>query len=542
MDFSIEKKLFNTNKAVNKTDKKTSDKNYQQYKTDPLKDSFEKAEKKDKIKSFFHKWRTTIGAAATGVVLITGAVIGKKKLDIRKAKKIQEQARKTAQEQAERIKAERLRKAEEESRLAAEKIKKQLEEKARLKAEQEAKIKAEKEAEALRLAKIAEENAYKEKVKNISDSFFQKFSTGGTVQADRNFSKLYSKYTAEEFLQGIIETVKEAEKQGLKESDIKSFYSKIKESTKYTRFEYKDNMERGWLDFNLSKAAQRRKDIIKDIENLEQSVERKNGETFGDYLTRLVDIRKSKMTKESPIERVRAKLKYDDTIQESAELTDDEMKRLTEWQPEIFKGLSKDEALCKLKDYTSGWTKAHTDDMRDTSAYESIEDILLKKGFSRYDSSTYRYRSKDYENEPLYRWMEIQKGNYKVKPDGSVDYNSKIESVDSFVDEYFKVGDEYVAPWMQSCSKSKKYAETYFHDDNAAMTVKLVIHPKGKVSKAADLRWGKYGENEAVYPAGTRFKVIDRHLEECVNANYKEGSICDSDRVFSRWIVDLQEL
>ena len=278
------------------------------------------------------------------------------------------------------------------------------------------------------------------------------------------------------------------------------------------------------------------------METLEQSFERKRGETFGDYLTRLADIRKSKMSKTSPVEKVRAKLKYDDTVLESVQLTVEEMTRLAQLKPEVFKGLSKEEALGKLRHYTDGWVKAHTDDISDTSAYQQIEDILLKKGFNRYDSSTYRYKSKDYEVEPLYRWMNIDKGNYKLKHDGSVDYDSKIESVDSFVDEYFKAGAEYTAPRMQSCSKNKGCAENYFHDNNQYMTVKLVIHPKGKVSKAADLGYGKYGNNEAVYPPGTRFKVIDRHIEECVNPYYKEGSIYSDNRVFSRWIVDLQEI
>ncbi len=339
---------------------------------------------------------------SSGIITVTTAVIGLKKLNIAKAKKLEEQARKVAQEQAERAKTEQLRKAQEESKQAAEKFQRQLEEKARLKAEQQAKIKAE----------------------------------------------------------------KEAEKQGLKELDVKSFYSKIKESTKNTRFEYKNEDYQIWYDFNLSKAAQRRKDIINDMETLEQSFERKRGETFGDYLTRLADIRKSKMSKTSPVEKVRAKLKYDDTVLESVQLTVEEMTRLAQWKPEVFKGLSKEEALGKLKHYTDGWVKAHTDDISDTSAYQQIEDILLKKGFKRYDSSTYRYKSKDYEVEPLYRWLNIDKGNYKLKHDGSVDYDSKIESVDSFVDEYFKAGAEYTAPRMQSCSKNKGCAETYFHDNN----------------------------------------------------------------------------
>ncbi len=549
MNFSTQLNLLTPNNSAKKVNEPVKNKNYRQYQNAPEKDSLKISSQENKPKEktgLAKKWGKIVATVGGGIALLTGTLIVKKKLDIKNAKRLQEEARKKSVEIAQKARAEQL-KREEEARTAAqkafeEKAQRQLEEKAKLKAEQEAKLKAQKEAEAQKAAQLAAEKAYQKKVKNISDSFFQKFGAGGTINVDSDFAKLYQKYTADEFLQGIIDTRKEAEKQGLKESDIKALFVKIKESTISTRFEYKDEFDKTAYDFNLSKAAQKRKDIINDIETLEQSVERKNGETFGDYLARLADIRKSKMQKTAHIERVKAKLQYDDITQEPAGLTDEEMKRLIQWKPEVFKDLSKEEALNKLKQYTDGWTQAHTADESNTSAYQQIEDILLKKAFKRYDSSTYRFRSNDYEVEPLYRWMSIYKGYYKLKPDGSVDYNSTIKSVDAFVDEYFKVGGEYTAPRMQSCSKNKGCAETYFHDNNQDMTVKLVIHPKGKVSKAADLGWGRYGENEAVYPAGTRFKVIDRHLEECVNPYYKEDSPYSDERVFFRWIIDLQEM
>ena len=549
MNFSTQLNLSGTNRTDKKNNTTVKNKNYLQFQTGPVQDSLKissQANKQKQKTGFVEKWGKIAATVGGGLVLLAGTLIVKKKLDIKIAKRLQEEARKKSAEIAQKAGAEQL-KREEEAKIAAQKAfeenaQRRLEEKAKLKAEQEVKLKAQKEAETQKAAQLAAEKAYQKKVENISDSFFQKFSTGGTVNVDSDFAKLYKKYTADEFLQGIIDTLKDAEKQGLKESDIKTLFDKIKESTKSTRFEYINKFERASHEFNLSNAARRRKDIINDIETLEQSIERKNGETFGDYLTRLVDIRKSKMPKASPVERVREKLKYDDTIPTPEGLTDEEMKRLIQWQPGVFEGLSKEEALSKLKYYTDNWTQAHTDDVSNTSAYQQIEDILLKKGFNRYDASTNQYSSKDYEVAPLYRWMSICKGNYKLKPDGSVDYNSKIESVDAFVDEYFKAGGEYIAPRIQSCSKNKGCAETYFHDNNQDMTVKLVIHPKGKVSKAADLGWGKYGENEAVYPAGTRFKVIDRHLEECVNPYYKENSPYSNDRVFSRWIIDLQEM
>ena len=590
MNFSTQLNLLTPNNSAKKVNEPVKNKNYRQYQNAPEKDSLKissqencprkirdkeqsdvneflechiekvssdgskarggncdtRLEKQKEKTGLVKKWGKIAATVGGGIALLTGTLIAKKKLDIKNAKRLQEEARKKSVEIAQKARAEQLKK-EEEARIAAqkafeEKAQRRLEEKAKLKAEQEAKLKAQKEAEAQKAAQLAEHNAYLEKLENIIATFFKKFSNGGTMHIDGDFCKFYTRYTAEEFLQNVIETVKNAEKQGIDESDIKKIFSVIKESIKSTKFEYQNEFDQTAYDFNLSKVAQKRKDIINDIETLEQSVERKDGETFGDYLARLADIRKSKMTKATPVERVRAKLKYDDTIQEPEGLTDEEMKRLIQWKPEVFKDLSKEEALNKLKQYADGWTMAHTSDESNTSAYQLIEDILLKKAFNRYDSSTYRFKSNDYEVEPLYRWMSIYKGYYKLKPDGSVDYNSTIKSVDAFVDEYFKVGGEYIAPRMQSCSKNKGCAETYFHDNNQYMTVKLVIHPKGKVSKAADLGWGRYGENEAVYPAGTRFKVIDRHLEECVNPYYKEDSPYSYDRVFFRWIIDLQEM
>ena len=528
MNFSVELPKFNNLQKVGASDAKEVAALHKYNK--PVTDSFEKKDDKNSPKAgFLEKRGKTVASVGAGTVAVTVSIVGLKKLNIAKARKIQEQARKTAQEQAERANAERLRKAEEESRLAAEKIKKQLEEKAILKAEQE--------AEALRLAKIAEENAYKEKVKNISDSFFQKYSKDITIEVNSYSNDFYSRYTADEFFKGIVETVKDAEKKGVKESDIKSIYSQIKESTKHTKLEYKKKSAVGSIsDFNLSNAIQRRKDIIKDIETLEQSVERKSGESFGEYLTRLIDIRKSKMPKDSYIERVRAKLKYEDTSLESVELTDDDIKRLSAWRPHDFKGVSKEEARKKLDTLLGEWQYAHCGSTSGTVDYREIEDIIFTKGFSRYDSSKYQPNNHDYEVAPLYRWMSISNENCRIKPNGDVDYKSSIKSVDSFIDEYFKVGGEFTALVHQCCSKNKKYAETYFHDDNSYMNIKMVIHPKGKLSKAADL----HGNNEAVYQQGTKFKVIDRHIEEYVCPNYKESS--DFNRVFSRWIVDLQEL
>ena len=274
MNFSTQLNLLTPNNSAKKVNEPVKNKNYRQYQNAPEKDSLKISSQENKPKEktgLVKKWGKIAAMVGGGIALLTGTLIAKKKLDIKNAKKLQEEARKKSVEIAQKARAEQLKREEEEARIAAqkafeEKAQRRLEEKAKLKAEQEAKLKAQKEAEAQKAAQLAAEKAYQKKVKNISDSFFQKFGAGGTINVDSDFAKLYQKYTADEFLQGIIDTRKEAEKQGLKESDIKALFVKIKESTLSTKFEYKDEFDKTAYDFNLSKAAQKRKDIINDIE------------------------------------------------------------------------------------------------------------------------------------------------------------------------------------------------------------------------------------------------------------------------------------
>ena len=540
MDFSINSNISNMNVASKKLDADLINKKQQPYRTKPKSDTLELSTSTPKKQGFFQKWGKTLAVAGATIGLVLGGIVLKKKIDVRKAKKLEEQARQIANEQAERARIEA-----ENARIAAEKAKaerlKELQEKARLKAEQEAKLKAEKEAEAQRLAKLAEEKAYKAKVDGMRNAYSEKYSLNRDLLVTSDVHTNLTKYTSDEFLEGIVETVKMAEKDGVKESDIINLYSEIKTSTKSVKLSYNNEYEQNWYEDTLNFVMNKRQSGISDLEALEQTIVRKDGETFGEYLSRLVETRRNNLPKDNGIATVKAKLHYENAPQQAVELTAEEMDRLAKWKPDVYEGLSKEEALSRVQGHARGWTSAYTDDCMNTSAFDEVEDILLNKGFPRYNSSTVG-NSGDYDVEPLYRWLRIQKGNYKLNPDGSVNYNSKITSLKDFVDESFVVGEEYVAPKLQSCSKNKGYAETYFHDDNPEMTVKLVIHPKGTTSKAVDIGCGRYGDNEAIYVGGTRFRVLNKRQEECINRNYSENSTVNGQRVFSRWIVDLQEI
>ena len=200
MNFSTQLNLLTPNNSAKKVNEPVKNKNYRQYQNAPEKDSLKISSQENKPKEktgLVKKWGKIAAMVGGGIALLTGTLIAKKKLDIKNAKKLQEEARKKSVEIAQKARAEQL-KREEEARIAAqkafeEKAQRRLEEKAKLKAEQEAKLKAQKEAEAQKAAQLAAEKAYQKKVKNISDSFFQKFGAGGTINVDSDMSNTISK-------------------------------------------------------------------------------------------------------------------------------------------------------------------------------------------------------------------------------------------------------------------------------------------------------------------------------------------------------------
>lgn len=124
---------------------------------------------------------------------------------------------------------------------------------------------------------------------------------------------------------------------------------------------------------------------------------------------------------------------------------------------------------------------------------------------------------------PVCRWM-----NFALH-DGSYD---------NFINSLPEEGEILNVDRIQSCSKNLTYAENEFRDNNSDMKVKYIIYPKSKVSKAVDIGSHKYGNNEVIYPAGTKFKVLHKGIEEYELKNYghnESGSI-------ARYCVYLQEV
>ena len=124
---------------------------------------------------------------------------------------------------------------------------------------------------------------------------------------------------------------------------------------------------------------------------------------------------------------------------------------------------------------------------------------------------------------PVCRWMQfaIHNGDY-----------------DNFINSLPEEGEILNVDRIQSCSKDLKQAENEFRDNNPDMKVKYIIYPKSKISQAADIGDRKYGNNEVIYPAGTKFKVLHKGIEEC---ELKNNTPAESGSVV-RYCVYLQEV
>ena len=121
MNYSINSQDFKAITTSRKLDDNLINKPQQSYKSTPSVDTYESSiPKQNEEKGFFSKWGKAIGITGAAIGLTVGGILVKKKIDINKAKKLEEQARKIAQEQAEKSRIEVERKTNE-MRIAAEK-------------------------------------------------------------------------------------------------------------------------------------------------------------------------------------------------------------------------------------------------------------------------------------------------------------------------------------------------------------------------------------------------------------------------------------
>lgn len=138
---------------------------------------------------------------------------------------------------------------------------------------------------------------------------------------------------------------------------------------------------------------------------------------------------------------------------------------------------------------------------------------------------------------PLVRWISTPW--YEINPHTGhligLDKPAQFKTSKEFV-ERFQVGETYVLPSRQSCSKyfEHAYGDNNYGDLASDKDIKFIFIPKSKNgSRAVDLLDCGYkgSSSEALYLPGEKFIVLDKRVEEVERQN---GS-------FYRWIIEMQE-
>ena len=156
---------------------------------------------------------------------------------------------------------------------------------------------------------------------------------------------------------------------------------------------------------------------------------------------------------------------------------------------------------------------------------KDVETSLLLNEFEHASPDKYYQNSSfkpdiPFEHIPLCRWL-------------------KISDTENFLKQFEKDCGEYSYNKLQSCSVNYHQGEPIigsFGDNSPKYTAKFIIHPKNSTSHgAARLGAGKYGDCEAIYPSGQKFKYLGKY-----NRQVPAGG--DTPETFYRWEIHLQEI
>lgn len=519
----------------------------------PDKDTVEISGKdgKKSNKNLFTKIAVCVGTAA---VLTAAVILGKKKIDGKKAKQLEEEAARKAKEVSEKLKAEKA-EAERQAQARADELAAQAR-KAEEAAQEKARIAAEEAKNAERLAKqkIIEQakseggiglsnavNYVKKDVKQADGIYnpdgtlnfaelrkaVQNGDKGKVLLPVMNMNYEMTYYSEGDISKRIIDSVRKMEESGVDYSGIKEVFGK----TKLTTDEELGIIEgMGTLGgHNTLSIRTRLKANNEKINYINQRLANempKDGETATECITRVIkDFESEKLAKQQEhLRSVHSKIKY----------TDEPCVEYFAGDPN-YKG---PEVAAAMK-YSS---------FEGNSCGGNEEFRRVFSTFPRYKAQEYfpncETKVRDEYNgvKPLVRWMKTPSCEIDPKTGNIIQESFGYKSSESFV-ERFKVGEEYTLPMRQSCSKGF-YAtpgDNNFRDTALDCDIKLVFIPKSKnASKAVDImEYGYKGNNgEAIYLPGEKFTVLDKRLEEIVNEYAEPGKGCRSSY---RWVIEMQE-
>ena len=521
----------------------------------PAADVVEIQGKEGNKNSKYKKWGK-IGAGIAAVALATvGIIFGKKKIDAKKVEKLEAEARKLAEEARAKAKKEAEQKAKEaaeKARVESEQKAKEAAEKAKLKAEQKAK-----EAEALARRKEIDHLNFVSEYK-LKNEFSEIFQNGYSIPKEKSGWDYLHKIDKEgtfSDIEKLPEAIKENIEKGadISPQSIADILEKNMEllSDRNTYIECLHKLNNNYdvsirIADRLSERDAILKEIVKELKTaapnegkstydvFKESIETVKGRHNAVKIARENKVKSIFEHNESETEKIRQRLVYDENYTphpQHIELTQEQKKALIDTlNQEADINLSMESSMSDIMNAWH-WKYVGLPIKLSKSAPEGERAIL--EMFPKYNGEVNGYKVKsEFKHAPLYRFMHV-------------------ENEQEFLKQFEEIGSEYVPDTIQSCGKMKYYGEAYgglntqynFTEWDKHNNIKLVIHPKGTISSAADIGDTKYGGIEAIYPAGTKFKYIGK-FKKTVTKEELNKAMGDELKFddFDRYEIHLQEM
>ena len=256
----------------------------------------------------------------------------------------------------------------------------------------------------------------------------------------------------------------------------------------------------------------------------------KDDETISEYLNRVIKAseRRKKQIDDFRIKNIINKLKYEpqDKVEKSSipeDMREQILEELNENIKDNYESMKPLKPDATDRQIIKAWRKMC---VGDHGNFSNETNKCLMNCLERYNSSQKPttefdvfYNDTDFDTEytsefkyePVYRWLSFN-------------------NPETFIESLPRNGEIMVADRTLSCSMNKIYAEEDYNDGNRLMNVKFIIHPKSEVSNARILGYNQ----EVLYPAGEKFKMLDKELVECYTDKKKENC-------FFRWEIHVQE-
>ncbi len=327
----------------------------------------------------------------------------------------------------------------------------------------------------------------------------------------------------------LLNLVKEKEKQGVSISREQLIEFFAAESEKGLLIE--PQTRKTLIPFQQKAHQNNYQRVFNNLRILAEKTEQKDDETISEYLNRVIKAseRRKKQIDDFRIKNIINKLKYEpqDKVEKSSipeDMREQILEELNENINDNYESMKPLKPDATDRQIIKAWRKMCVGDHGNFS--EETNKCLINC-LERYNSSKKTkteydvfYNDTDFDTEytsefkyePVYRWLSFN-------------------NPETFIENLPRNGEIMVADRTLSCSMNKIYAEEDYNDGNCLMNVKFIIHPKSEISNARILGYNK----EVLYPAGQKFKMLDKELVEYYTDKKKENC-------FFRWEIHVQEV